>query len=193
MIPPEREELVREMFADPDGRYVPSTREADVMTAAGERLRVIWNNNLVRDPEGRVVNVVCTGTDVTSERDTTAVLRHLLEAPVATALVGLDERGRISVFNQGAQELLHRTPEDVLGRHVSEIVVSPQPERYLADAAAQPARADPSAERSRGCARRPATGPGGPTTAASSPSRPRSAWSRTPSAPPWATCASAAT
>ncbi len=138
MIPPEREEIVRGMYAASDGRYVPSTREADVMTAAGERLRVIWNNNLVRDPEGRVVNVVCTGTDVTSERDTTAVLRHLLEAPVATALVGLDESGGISIFNQAAQELLQRTPEDVLGRHVSEIVVSSQPARYLADSAAQP-------------------------------------------------------
>ena len=147
MIPAERESLVRDMFSDPDGRQVPSTREADVMTATGERLRIIWNNNLVRDPEGRVVNVVCTGTDVTSARDTTAVLRHLLEAPVATALVGLDERGRISVFNQGAQQLLRRTTQDVLGRHVSEIVVSPQPERYLADAAAQPVVTETSAAR----------------------------------------------
>ncbi len=147
MIPAEREGLVRDMFSDPDGRQVPSNREADVMTATGERLRIIWNNNLVRDPEGRVVNVVCTGTDVTSARDTTAVLRHLLEAPVATALVGLDERGRISVFNQGAQQLLRRTTQDVLGRHVSEIVVSPQPERYLADAAAQPVVTEASAAR----------------------------------------------
>ena len=92
---------------------------------------MIWNNSLVRDADGRVVNVVCTGTDVTSERSTTALLRHLLEAPVATALVGLDERGRIALFNQGAQELLNRTPEEVIGQPISEIVDSPQAEHYI--------------------------------------------------------------
>ncbi len=131
MIPPERRELVRQMFAEPDGSNVVSSREADAMTASGERLRVIWNNNLVQDADGHVVNVVCTGTDVTNERSTTALLRHLLEAPVATALVGLDERGRIAVFNQGAQEMLNRRPNEVMGRPLSEIVVSPQAELYM--------------------------------------------------------------
>ena len=130
-VPLERQALVREMFTAPDGSTLVHTREADVMTASGERLRVIWNNNLVHDHDGHVVNIVCTGTDVTSERSTSALLRHLLEAPVATALVGLDERGRIAVFNAGAQELLHVAPPEVVGRPVSQIVVSPQAELYI--------------------------------------------------------------
>ena len=131
LIPPERLELVREMFTRPDGSNVVHTREADVMTASGERLRIIWNNNLVRDADGNVVNVVCTGTDVTNERSTSGLLRHLLEAPVATALVGLDEQGRIALFNQGAQELLHRDRDEVIGRPVSHIVASAQAELYM--------------------------------------------------------------
>ena len=136
VIPEERKETVRSMFASGDGADVVETREADVMQASGERLRVIWNNNLVRDADGEVVSVVCTGTDVTSQRSTTAMLQHLLEAPVATALVGLDARGRIAVVNQGAQELLHRSPEELMGRPVSEIVASTQPELYLEQARA---------------------------------------------------------
>jgi PAS domain S-box-containing protein len=131
-IPPERTAIVRDMFSDPSGSTLVHTREADVMTATGERLRVIWNNSLVHDHDGHVVTVVCTGTDVTSERSTSALLRHLLEAPVATALVGLDERGRIVVFNQGAQELLHVSPSEAVGQPISRIVVSPQAELYLA-------------------------------------------------------------
>ncbi len=119
------------MFTRPDGSNVVRTREADVMTASGERLRVIWNNNLVRTPTAMLVNVVCTGTDVTNERSTSGLLRHLLEAPVATALVGLDEQGRIALFNQGAQELLHRSRDEVIGQPVSQIVASAQAELYM--------------------------------------------------------------
>ena len=104
LIPPERVSLVRQMFDDPDGSSVPGSREADICTSLGDRRRVVWNNNIVRDELGVVKHVVFTGSDVTRERTTSGMLRHLLEAPMDTTLVGLDPTGRITVFNRGAEQ-----------------------------------------------------------------------------------------
>lgn len=131
-IPPERTDIVRQMFESADGSGVPRTREADVVDVAGKRHRVVWNNEVRHDEDGRVRHVIFTGTDVTQERTTAGLLVHLLEAPVATALVGLDPDGRISVFNRGAEELLGYVYTEMLGRPVEDIVVSGQPADYLA-------------------------------------------------------------
>ena len=131
LIPPERVVLVRDMFASPDGSNVPSTREADLMTVHGERRRVVWNNTIVRDEDGAVTHVVFTGTDVTRERTTSGMLRHLLEAPMDTTLVGLDPTGRITVFNRGAEQMLGHSTGEMLGRPIEDVVVTGQPRTYL--------------------------------------------------------------
>ncbi|SDS25103.1 PAS domain S-box-containing protein [Nocardioides scoriae] len=131
LVPPERAETVRRIFADPDGSGVPEFREADVLTASGERLRVVWSNNVVRDAAGQVVRVVCTATDVTSERSTSGLVRHLLEAPVATALVALDDLGRVVLLNHGAEALLGRSEADLVSRPVSTVVTSGHPHAFI--------------------------------------------------------------
>ena len=131
MVPPERVEPIRRMFSSPDGSQVPRTREADLMHADGRRLRIVWNNSVVRDEHGQMVHAVFTGTDVTQERTTSGMLRHLLEAPMATALLGMDRAGRVTVLNRGAQEMLGRTTREVLGKPVEEVVASSQPRDYL--------------------------------------------------------------
>ena len=92
------------------GRGIPGSREADIATAGGDRLRVVWNNDLVRDANGTPRFAVMTGVDVTGERTTSGMIRHLLESAIATALVGLDDQGRITLFNKGAQQILGRGP-----------------------------------------------------------------------------------
>ena len=119
---PERVGTVREMFDSTDGSQIPGQREADIGTATGDRLRVVWNNDLVRDSNGIPRFAVMTGVDVTGERTTSGMIRHLLESAIATALVGLDDQGRITLFNKGAQQILGREPADVMGRKISEFI-----------------------------------------------------------------------
>ena len=132
MVPPERLHIVRKLFGSPDGSSIPGSREADVMRSDGERLRVVWNNNVVLDQTGAILHAVFTGVDVTSERTTSGMVQHLLEAPVATAVVGTDRDGRVTLFNRAAQEMLGRSPAETLGRPLTEIVVSPQPAQFVA-------------------------------------------------------------
>ena len=127
---PERVGVVQEMFRGGDGSRIPGTRETDIATASGDRLRVVWNNDLVRNEHGRPQYAVMTGVDVTGERTTSGLIRHLLESAIATALVGLDEVGRITLFNKGAEQILGRTAGDVMGRKISEFIDQDELERW---------------------------------------------------------------
>lgn len=144
LIPPERTDTVRAIFDAADGSSVPEFREADILTSAGERRRVVWSNNVVRDARGHVVNVVCTATDVTSERSTSGLVRHLLEAPVATSLVALDDRGLVTLVNRGAEELLGRTEADLVSRPVTELVRTLHPLVFISGSVEHPDLLTPS-------------------------------------------------
>ena len=97
---------VDDLFMWPNRSGSPVTREADATTKTGEQLHIVWNNNIVPDEQGRPMYAVMTGIDVTAERTASGLTIHLLEAPITTALIGIDNTGRISVFNTGAQNLL---------------------------------------------------------------------------------------
>lgn len=144
LIGPDRRDTVRAIFEAVDGSSVPEFREADIFTRSGERRRVVWSNNVVRDAQGHVVNVVCTATDVTSERSTSGLVRHLLEAPVSTALVALDERGRVTLVNRGAEELLGRTDADLVSRPITDVVRSLHPLAFINGATEHPMVLTPS-------------------------------------------------
>ena len=67
---------------------------------------MVWNNKIVPDDDGNPAYVVLTGIDVTAERTAAGLVTHLVQASITTALIGIDDRGRITLFNSGAQRLL---------------------------------------------------------------------------------------
>jgi PAS domain S-box-containing protein len=122
IVPAYRVPMVKEIFSSPDGAAVPGAREADVARADGGMLRVVWNNNIVFDDEGRAAYVVMTGIDVTAERTAAGLLDHLLRASNTTALIGIDHRGRISLFNSGASGLLGYDTDEVIGMPFTDLL-----------------------------------------------------------------------
>ncbi|WP_395692850.1 ATP-binding protein [Nocardioides sp.] len=100
----------------PDDAHAQVSRETDVVTRTGRRRRVLWKTGYVRDERDRPTHVVLTGTDLTAERAHAGLNRHLLEAAVTTALIGIDRRGLITVFNAGAVNLLGLDAQDTVGR-----------------------------------------------------------------------------
>jgi len=98
------------------------SRETDVATRSGERRRVLWNTGYVRDDRGLPTHVVLTGTDLTAERTAAGLNRHLLEAAITTALIGIDPRGRIRVFNAGAVNLLGFDAQDIVGTPFTDLL-----------------------------------------------------------------------
>ncbi|MEP9361366.1 ATP-binding protein [Nocardioides sp. CN2-186] len=91
------------------------SRETDLVTKAGERRRIRWNTGYVLDDRHRPTYTVLTGIDLTAERTAAGVNRHLLEAAITTALIGIDPHGLITVFNAGAVNLLGFDAQDTVG------------------------------------------------------------------------------
>ena len=99
----------------PNRSGVPVAREADALTRSGEKLRIVWNTNIVHDDQGKAAYAVMTGIDVTAERATAGLVNHLMEASFTTALVGVDTGGRISVVNSGTEHLLGYDRHELVG------------------------------------------------------------------------------
>ena len=122
IVPPYRVPIVQAMFSEPDGSAIPGTREANVRSASGETLRVVWSNDLVRDQDGTPRYAVMTGVDVTTERTTAGLMANLFQAGIATAIIGIDSRGRITLFNSGAEALLGWSAEEVRGTRFTDLL-----------------------------------------------------------------------
>ncbi len=133
IIPTERVDLVRGMFADTSGSRVPRVREADVMHADGGRLRMVWNNNVVRDQSGRVLHVVCTANDVTGERTSHLLVRHLFEAPMAAPMLFIDAELRITLVNRACEDLLGVQPDELVDQSATTLMCPDQRERFVGD------------------------------------------------------------
>lgn len=99
----------------PEDASAQASRETDVTTKAGGTLRVLWNTSYVRDERDQPTHVVLTGTDLTAERTAAGINEHLFRAAITTALIGIDPRGLITVFNAGAVRLLGHDAQDIVG------------------------------------------------------------------------------
>lgn len=99
----------------PEDNWSQVSRETDLVTSTGERRRALWNARYVLDDHDRPTHLVMTCADLTAERRAAGLNRHLLEAAITTALIGVDPRGRITVFNAGAVNLLGYDAQDMVG------------------------------------------------------------------------------
>ena len=100
----------------------PVYAERPMLGKGGERLRVMWSCNVVSAPGNPSEYAVVTGVDVTSERASAGLLTHLMQAGIGTALIGIDNRGMVMVFNHGAALLLGFDAEEMLGKPFVEIL-----------------------------------------------------------------------
>ncbi len=114
-ITPSDADDVEALIMWPNRSGVPIVRESDSLTKSGEKLRIVWNTNIVRDEVGNPMYAVMTGIDVTAERTTAGLVNHLMEASLTTAIVGIDTAGRISVANSGIQHLLGYERGELVG------------------------------------------------------------------------------
>ena len=104
------------MFLWPNRSGFSMARERLSYTASGDPIRMVWNNNVVRSEADAPAYAVLTGVDVTSERSSTGLISHLLQASIATALIGMDVSGRITVINAGAAHMLGSTADELIGQ-----------------------------------------------------------------------------
>lgn len=109
--------------------------ENPVLTTSGSERIVAWRNQVIRDADGNVTEILSTGEDVTVRRQTEAALseseatlRAILDT-VVDGIITIDQDGLILTFNPAAERIFGYRPDEVLGRSVS--VLMPDPHRGL--------------------------------------------------------------
>ncbi len=105
----------------------------------GSIVWVSWINTPILDEGGDIVEFLTIGNDVTARREAErAELRHrkyfeTLVDNMPAAAVMVDKNGLINSWNPEAEKLFGYREEEVLGREIDELLVSPE---YRADARA---------------------------------------------------------
>src|SRR6476661_2992856 len=113
VFPVDDHERVSAQMAGIGEGAVPLHEEQDWrVTGLGVR-HIVWTNAYLTDDTGHRTHLVKTGVDVTDERAARTFVEAVLEAATATAIIGTDLDGVITLFNRGA--------ETVLGWRASEV------------------------------------------------------------------------
>ncbi len=99
------------------------TFECEARHRNGERVWISWTNRAIRDRDGRIVECLCIGNDITAarlaEQETTRMrlyLRSIIDS-MPSSLVGVDRSGSIRLLNREAEK---SAEDSLLGRPLEE-------------------------------------------------------------------------
>jgi two-component system, LuxR family, sensor kinase FixL len=111
-------------------------------TKGGQYLDVLLNVTPIRDEADRIVSALMVARDLTPQRRAEAALLQsegrwrAVIASAVDAMIVIDAKGAIEVFNPAAERLFDYSAEDMIGRNVSMLMPAPYREehdRYIAD------------------------------------------------------------
>jgi len=111
-------------------------------TKDGQSLNVLLNATPIRDAAGRIVSALIVAWDLTAQRRTEAALRQsegrwaAVIASAVDAMIVIDAKGAIEVFNPAAERLFGYSAEDVIGRNVNMLMPAPyrdEHDQYIGD------------------------------------------------------------
>ncbi|HEU4568101.1 MAG TPA: ATP-binding protein [Marmoricola sp.] len=138
LLPPEFREQAMKLFAAADELSLPGQVEVDVLTATGGRRRVELSNAIAKDSQGLPAHFVITGTDVTAERESAGLVEHLLRSATTTGFIGTDLSGAITLFNTGAERMLHVDAETATRYRITDFLDPQQLAQHASDTTRPP-------------------------------------------------------
>ena len=132
-LPPTERDELRRRFVDKvaAGNIAPLVLN-HVVTRRGELRLLRWSNTLLRGADGDILGTASIGEDVTAREQAEEALwvqnayyRQLFHSsPVGIVLV--DNADRVVDSNPGFARLFGWQPEEVRGRHLTELIIPPQ-------------------------------------------------------------------
>ena len=87
--------------------------EFPLITKGGARIEVLLNATTRRDEHGKVIGVVGIGQDITARLAQEREYSKLIDSANAP-IFGVDNKGRVNVWNQCAMRLVGYSPEEVM-------------------------------------------------------------------------------
>ena len=89
--------------------------ENSVITKSGEEKIIAWHNGVIRNDDGKITGIMCSGEDITEKRASESSYKELFNA-VKQAIYIQDLDGRFLDVNDGALEIYGYQKEDFLGK-----------------------------------------------------------------------------
>lgn len=101
------ETMIRDIMRHAD-QYI--NNENQNMRRNGERVWITWTNKAVRDSEGRVIEILCIGNDITEARQREEEIRHLSSFPQMNPnpVLELSATGEVIFCNPAALRAVER-------------------------------------------------------------------------------------
>ncbi len=121
LIPPEQHDEVGRVFRELLETGRASRHENDWLTKDGGQCQIAWSNTVVRDENGKIIEVIGTGLDVSELRASEEALDRS-ESRLAgivhsamDAIVTVNERQEVVLFNPAAEQMFGHASADVMG------------------------------------------------------------------------------
>lgn len=112
LVAEDQREAVAALFRRRQPRVAPAV--VDWVTRDGRRRSIAWASRELRDgPEP--ARMLLTGTDLTEERLAHGLLASVLDADAGLAILATDAAGTLTFVNPGAERLLARSADEVVG------------------------------------------------------------------------------
>jgi formate hydrogenlyase transcriptional activator len=117
--------MIKDIGINPE-KYI--TNENENMRRNGERVWVAWTNKAIRDGNGKVIEILCIGNDITERRQLEILLteseeryRRLFETADDGILLLEKREGNITHANPAITKMLGYTKEECIGKKVKNI------------------------------------------------------------------------
>ena len=107
-----------------------------IVTKDGRELAIEWDDAPMKDADGRIVGLLCSGRDITERQRAAAALhqseerlRAILDT-VLDAIITIDRRGKITGVNPAAVRMFGYAEAEMVGQNVSLLMPSPYREEH---------------------------------------------------------------
>ncbi|MCF8107927.1 MAG: PAS domain S-box protein [Desulfohalobiaceae bacterium] len=124
LLLPEEREGVKSTIKEVAHRELPRYSHNAWVTKDGRIREISWKNSVLRDREGNIEYILCTGLDITEQkkaeaslRESEAKYRELVEH-ANSIIMRLDQAGNITFFNEYAQQFFGYSEKEIIGRNV---------------------------------------------------------------------------
>ncbi len=107
-----------------------------IVTKDGRELEIEWDDAPLKDAEGRLVGLLCSGRDITERRRATEALRDREERlrtilnTVVDTIITTDRRGTITGVNPATERMFGYTEAEMVGQNVSMLMPPPYREEH---------------------------------------------------------------
>ena len=122
LIPIEERNAVKTAITDVIKDGLPNMFQNCWVTKGGSRRNISWVNSILRQPDGSIEFVLCTGRDITEQQKAEKALirseskyRELVQF-ANSIILRFDTQGRITFFNEFAQGFFGYAEHELLGR-----------------------------------------------------------------------------